>query len=288
MAPRALRRSERCLPMRPSQRGFRRGGGADGVRVKPAIMSSAESTIPADWEGPQKMPRAPAKRRAGDEPPSARTKGEGGDGSSEMVSTARPQRSRALSKGKGKTHKRLSQSSGATNRRKSVTKGGRSRRKTGGVGFADTTEYQDGAGNISHEVELPLKSLERKDASARVDRKGPLKMGDLVCLKGVQKGEFVTTLQNPLLAASRLCALPAEEIIRPFALVAVFEMCAAADQEIAVGSNITFGMPLRLRHVGTGNWVVRNNIPSGQMPEHTLLLCSQLTVAVSTCADDRP
>jgi hypothetical protein len=169
-----------------------------------------------------------------------------------------------LSTGKGLTYRRLSSAKGASHRRVStnrgvpLTGGKRSRRQSTsrGVSFGDNT-VQNGDGEQFTEIELPLELISRKDASLRVGRKGPLKIGDLICLKGLNN-DFVTTLQNPLFAASRICVLSPEEIVRPFALVAVFELCASAGKDDSVGTPVTFGMQVSLKHVGTQNKLMVN------------------------------
>jgi hypothetical protein len=108
---------------------------------------------------------------------------------------------------------------------------------------------------------LPMAKIARSDPSSRVDRKAPLVVGDLICLQIHidHADEFVTSLQNPLMAQSRLCALKLNDITRPFALVAVFkiEVSNIGCDELENG-RITFGTRIKLRHVGTDQLLMVN------------------------------
>ena len=69
---------------------------------------------------------------------------------------------------------------------------------------------------------------------------------------------FVSTLQNPLFAAARLCGYTRDHITRPFSLVAAFEICAAEDDDLEdlIGTPVSFGNRIRLKHRGSGNWLM--------------------------------
>ena len=113
------------------------------------------------------------------------------------------------------------------------------------------------------------------DCSKRVNHKSGLRYGDIISLKvhrpsfdelnpderWSDQQAFVSTLQNPLLASTELQALTTDEITRPFSLVATFEICAADDNENdqpedLAGAKLLFGDRLRLKHCGSGNWLM--------------------------------
>jgi hypothetical protein len=111
------------------------------------------------------------------------------------------------------------------------------------------------------EKKLPMAKIQRTDPSQRVDRKAALVVGDIICLQmPTADGQFVTTLQNPLMAQSRLCTLPLDDIIRPFALVAAFkiEVPEAEADSLDEHGQITFGAKIKLRHVGTDQLLMVN------------------------------
>ena len=102
-------------------------------------------------------------------------------------------------------------------------------------------------------------------------RRGGLRYGDLISLAvsrpaavardcdashGAERA-FVSTLQNPLFAAARLQGLTNEEITRPFALCATFEICAPDDVEGGLkGMPLLFGQKIRLLHHGSQTWLM--------------------------------
>ena len=109
------------------------------------------------------------------------------------------------------------------------------------------------------------RAFDGKECSARIPSRGGLRYGDLISLAvsrpaavghGAERA-FVSTLQNPLFAAARLQGLTNEEITRPFALCATFEICAPDDVEGGLkGTPLLFGQKLRLLHHGSNTWLM--------------------------------
>ena len=98
-----------------------------------------------------------------------------------------------------------------------------------------------------------------KDCSTRLNSKSQLRYGDVVSFTSLNpwaEKSFVSTLQNPLYAAARLRAYGRQNITRPFSLVATFEICPENDDTGNDGQPLTFGNRIRLKHCGTGQYLM--------------------------------